>query len=371
MPHAKLGKIGWFLGGGGCLLGPHQAYNITECFKEFPPDIILAESVGGYNSIDPKNAFIIWKKYFFSASKIYSVDPELYKKLIAPLLELIPHLPRWRNYKNTKEFYYDCRLQLHHLAQTILIPLRLIQMISELITQGNGGTSFEKFLASPTLKETLTLAHKRGLNNLQALLDITPLIETIREITECGKVLNPPFNRIIIASQGEELHLFASYPEPSLSLKYSSHFHIIATWEELEFALRATSALPPFFPGVEKDGKIFSDPGSLNPFPVEYLFDAGCDTVLAFVKDMTGPMPEKNIYERTLAEMEKPSRQNFITIRERAEARAKLEGKNLYIITQQLPHPELHLLAISPAAIDYAERVEKEAMQKFFKTLQL
>lgn len=372
MPHPKLGKIGWFLGGGGCLFGPHQAYDISECFKEFPPDIILAESVGGYNSIDPENAFIIWKKYFFYASKIYGVDPELYKKLIAPLFEFIPRLPKWHNYKNAKELYYDCKLQLYHLAQIILLPLRLIQTISKLITQKNGGAStIEKFLASSTLRETLNLAHERGLDNLQALFDITPLISTIEEITDHEKALNPSFNRIILASQGEEIHFFARYPEPLLSEKYLPNFHIIATWEELEFALRATSALPPFFPGVKQGGLIYSDPGSLNPFPVEYLFDAGCKTVFAFVKDSASPMPERNIYERTLAEIEKPSRQNFKTLRKRAEIRAKLEGKNLYIITQQPPHPDLHLLAISPAAIDYAGQVEKEAMQNFFKTLQL
>lgn len=371
MPHPKLGKVGWFLGGGGCLFGPHQAYDITECFKEFPPDIILAESVGGYNSIDPENAFIIWKKYFFFASKIYGVDPELYKKLIEPLLEFIPHLPRWRNYKSTKEFYYDCKLQLHNLTQIVLIPLRLIRTMSKLITQRNGISPIEKFLASSTLKETLTLASEQGLDNLQALFDLTPLIRTIGEITDHEKVLNPSFNRIILASQDEELHLFARYHEPSLSEKYSSYFHIINTWEELEFALRATSALPPFFPGVERDGKIFSDPGSLNPFPVEYLFDAGCDTVFAFVKDMASPILERNIYERTLAEMEKPSRQNFRTLLKRAQMRTQFEEKKLYVITQQPPHPDLHLLAISPAAIDYAGQVEKEAMKKFFKTLQL
>ncbi len=372
MPHPKLGKTGWFLGGGGCLLGPHQAYDITECFKELPPDIILAESVGGYNSIDPENAFLIWKKYFFSASKIYSVDPELYKKLIAPLLEFIPHLPRWHDYKNTRGLYYDCKLQLYHLIQIILLPLRLIKTISKLITQGNGETSpIEKFLASSTLKETLALAHERELDNLQALFDITPLIRTIREITDHEKMLNPPFNRIILASQGEELHFFACYPEPGLCEKYPSRFHITATWEELEFALRATSALPPFFPGVKQDGKIFSDPGSLNPFPVEYLFDAGCDTVFAFVKDTDSPIPERNIYERTLADMEKPSRQNFRTLLKQAERRAQFEEKKLYVIAQQPPHPDLRLLATSPAAIDYASQVEKKAMQKFLKTLQL
>lgn len=371
MSHQKLGKIGWFLGGGGCLFGPHQAYEITECFKKFPPDIVIAESIGGYNSIDPENAFMIWKKYFFSTSKIYGVDPELYKKLIVPLGEFIPHLPHWHNYKSAKEFYRDCRLQLYHLTQIMLLPLRLIQTMSKLIIQNNDETSYiEKILVSPALKETLILAHERGLDNLQALFDLMPIIRTLGKIIDHEKILNPPFNRIIIASQGEELHFFASYPEPELCEKHSSRFHIITAWEELEFALRATSALPPFFPGVERNGKIFSDPGSLNPFPVDCLFDAGCNTIFAFVKDTTSPIPERNIYERTLAEIEKPSRQNFRTLLGMAKMRARLEGKNLYVISQQPPHPDLNLLATSPAAIDYAEQVEEKAMKNFFKTLQ-
>lgn len=369
MPHQKLGKIGFFLGGGGCILGPHQAAQIVELRKVLRPQIVLGQSVGGFNSLDPDNALKIWKKYFFSTSKIYEPHADL-KKLIAWLREMMPRRPRWTGYRNVKEFVYDLNSQIHHSLQILRLVVRALRAVPNTLSVPRGDTTSIEHLFPPhALQELIAFLKAWKLDQLESVFDLAPLLDAIRNNVDQEELLSPSFNRLLLARHQDKLHIFARYPEESLSQKYPDRFHLISTWEEHEAALRATSALQPFFARQLIDGKMFSDPGSLNPFPVEYLFDAGCDTVVALVKDFASPLAEEDILKRTLIEPELPSRGWFSTLREKAEARAEREGKRLYIITQQTPHPNAHLITISPEIIEYAEAVEKEAMQRFLSTL--
>ncbi len=369
MPYPDPGKVGYFLGGGACILGPHQATQIVEVNKVFPPQIVAAQSVGGYNSLDLENALLWWKKYFFSASQIYEPHDDL-KKVIALLRKMIPHRPRWTGYRNLREFIYDINLQTRHSFQILSFGIRAIRTLLTILSAPQGGApSLTQLFPPSALQELITLLKAWKLNHLESIFDLAPLFENIRNHTDHKVILNPSFNRLLLARHGDKLHIFARYPEESLSGRYPDRFHLIRTWEEHETALRATSALQPFFARPVIDGKIFNDPGTFNPFPVEYLFDAGCDTVFAFVKDYAVPPAENDILNRTLAQADFSLREWFTILRERAELRAEREGKKLHIITQQPPHPNAHLITISPEVIEYAETVEKKAMDKFLKKL--
>jgi hypothetical protein len=370
VPHPEYGIVGWYLGGGGCSQGAPQAVQINELYPVIRPHKILASSVGGYNSLKPEDAFSIWENHFYSRSRIYSVHPELSKRLIARLLEHIPRMPHWREHRSMREFYYDCQLQMHNLLQIIRFVLRTLRTISQAPRTTSETSAFNSLSAS-TLKESLLLARAWGLDELQALLDLTPLLKAIQEVVDLENVLNPPYNRIFLARCGWQLHFFSRYSEESLIRKYPSCFHRMTTWEDHKFALRASSALPPFFEGVREDGKIFRDAGNLNPFPVKYLFEMGCDTVFAFVKNPEQVLPERNMHEATLAELEISPGEYFKYLIKRAKKHAKRNGKRLFIITPQPLHPSLNLLNVTPEALEYTKRVEKEAMQRFLEKLRL
>ena len=367
MPHLGLGKVGALNGGGGCYVGCPQAFQNQACIHAgIDFDSGVGVSVGALNLIEPGQAPDLWKENFHSTGKIYRPDPELLQ-IVMLLLDKIPH---WRAHENWGDFFQDLRVQINNIFGLLRFGGRTLFSISQALSSpGSKEPTIEK--AAPALNLLIEAAKSLGLNRLQSFLDLTPLFETLRHTVDFQKVCEDRALHIL-ARHKNEVHIFSTRPSPALEKIYRDRLHAVTSGDKLFLALRAATALPPFFKAVEIEGKEFSDAGAIAPFPAEILFADDCDTILAFANAYSSwPPPPQNIYERFMEKTYAGDWALFRSHYENAKKIARRKGRKLHLITtpHEPIHPDLQVLWISPAAIKHTERVEREYMHKFLKKL--
>ncbi len=353
MPHSKFGTIGWVLGGGGCLEGLPQAVQIKEFLDHgVAPDYVVALSVGALNALDPENTLALWERFITSPWAIYDLNPEL-KGVFKNLIRSIPRSP-FHRHTNWKELGDDFKTQYRSVKQLMGFVSRALQSLPSLPV----GAAPEPKDFSPFLELALRTAGERGLGNIRHIVDPAPLIEILKNNIDLSAVIRRPYS----------LHILAR----SLNTGKERSFDIDATWSEQKIldAALASSALRPFFAPVRIDGEWYSDVGHIDPLPLMQAFDAGCDTVFAFVKNGQQCFPETNIFEAMFDESTVQANAMFEVLHEKASERARREGRTIHLVKPRQPtHPDLKVLWITPEAIEYTIPREREATREFLEKI--
>lgn len=351
MPQKELGEIGFLYCGGGCIGGLAQAVQSREFYKAgIHPKRKWAVSVGAFNALD-ENAIKIWEKHIISPFAIYDLNPMLKKTFKEAQQFLAP----FQKHESWKEWMRDFKFQKHNVLQFLWFLKRTAATALRIARDfPNSDFINPKYFAS--LSEfAISALKEHDLHFLSSILDMSPLMKVVEENIDLESAL-----------KGPPLTIFARHLETGKEKIFTPKLV-----PELLAVLRATSALVPFFEPIKIGGEYFCDIGAVNPFPVEYAFDAGCDTVFAFAKRYN-PAPQKtqNVIEMWFSEIEIHTRKMFMILYHKAKERAVKEGKNLYVITpQHPPHPDLGFLSISPKAIEYTIEKESIATQKFLEKI--
>lgn len=352
MPHEKFGKVGFLRCGGGCIAGLAQAVQLQEFYKAgIRPDWNGAVSVGAFNMLD-ENVIEIWQKHITSPFAIYDLNPAL-KHVFK---EARQFLAPFKKHDSWKEWRRDFKLQKQNALHFILFCKRTI-LTALKIARDFPNSDFKNPKDFASISEfAISALKEHDLYNLSSILDIGPLMKIVEESVDLEAALKngPPLNIFVRHLETGKENVLTPKSVPELLL-----------------SLRAASALVPFFEPIKIEEDYFCDIGAVNPFPVEYAFDAGCDTVFAFTKsyEKLFSVP-KNVIEMWFLEIEIHTRKIFMLLYKKARGRAKKEGKNLYLVTPKYPpHPDLGFLSISPEAIEYTIKNETESMQKFLEKI--
>lgn len=369
MPHKDYGRVGWFLGPGGYSVGFPQAIQIREFWKAgILPDDIFAESAGVLNGWDPLQASRILKEHFSSPWAVYNLNPEI-EAVVDKVLQSIPKSP-FHRHDTWRDLWRDFGTQGSNLLQVASMAFRILHSIPSL-PMGNDSPPQEMV---PFLEMLVGELRKLGLNKTESLLDPSPLFEKLRKLVDLQSILSRDISFNILARSRNEHHIFSCgaplSAEAMNNLKRKYKLNEIKTEDELIAASIASSAFIPYFPRKKINGRFYGDSGEQNPFPVRCLYDTGCDTVFAFVRnyEIYSHPDELNIPE-SIDENRDVSMQTIYKYqRERIfEYTAQNGKKDPYIIFPAPVHPDFGTLWVSPEAIEYTEKIETEAISKWLK----
>lgn len=352
MPHEKFGKIGFVLCGGGCL-GLSQAVQLREFDKAgIKPDWVGAVSVGAFNALDRRNAIEVWKNYITSPYAIYDLNPAL-KKVFKDARQFIAPFKR---HESWKEWMRDFKSQKQNVWQFISFCKRTIFTALQIARDFPNGDFVNPKNFSSISELAISALKEHDLYNLSSILDIGPLIKVVEKNMDLEAAIK----------NGPQINIFARHLDTG-----KEHVLTPKTVPELILALRAASALVPFFEPVKMGDEYFCDIGAVNPFPVEYAFDARCDTVFVFVKKYQKQSSKpKNVIEMWFSEIDIHTKRIFTLLFGEARKRAKKEGRKLYLVIPRRPiHPDLGFLSISPEAIEYTIEKDGEATKKFIEKI--
>ncbi|KKT29996.1 hypothetical protein A3G55_04185 [Candidatus Giovannonibacteria bacterium RIFCSPLOWO2_12_FULL_44_25] len=391
MPHPDFGRVGILHGGGGFAQGlpgaiHHRAIRkvLRKRFGIEQPFCSIGVSVGIFNSWD-ENSADIFTKYFDNTTSVYkwsSVVEEpierILKSIPSPLFRHHESAREWwrdwsnyrkTRYKNRKEFFADMRKlasYLWHIVAGISLPLPLDRSPSP----GELASAVELLISE--LK-----SYGLDISKIQGPFDLAPLMSSLEKIIDADAILkNQTSTTLMLTRSGKHEHVFAygaTLPVETLAkLEKRCQIHWVQTASEFFLAGKACVSLPPAFPPVKINGGIYWDVGDKNPFPAEYLMDAGCDTIFCFVKDYWNACsaynPETDDFtQRQLETAEMSISTIFMDRYERVTERAEREGKKVYVITSKLPPPDTQILKTTPEATKYTFRVETEAINKWIK----
>ncbi|OGF63475.1 hypothetical protein A2926_00950 [Candidatus Giovannonibacteria bacterium RIFCSPLOWO2_01_FULL_44_40] len=369
MPHPKLGKVGFVLGGGGCAEGLPQIVQATEFLKAgIRPDYIIASSVGAFNALDLENALSIWKEHFTSPWAIYDLNPDI-KTVIDRVLKTIPRSP-FHPHENWADLWKDCGNQYHNLKQLLGFIIRFVKSMPTLPVETNSAP--KDF--SPFLEKMLSEMRALELDRVKSIFDPAPLITTLRKTLDLKTTQEQQSTLHILTRSGIEEHVFASgitLPAEALNkMRKRCTIHDLNSEDQRFRAAMASAALGPFFARVQINGGLYWDTGTKNPFPAEYAMDAGCDTIFCFVKNhfsYSGNITDYNALDALMEDSDVATRENFIHKHEKAAGRAEKEGKKLELILPQPLHQDLQLLWVSPEAEEYTTAIESKETKNLIK----
>lgn len=365
MPHPKLGRVGFVLGGGGCAEGLPQIIQINEFLVAgINPDYIICESVGAWNALDLDNALSIWKDYFYSPWTIYDLNPEI-EIVIDKVLRSIPKSP-FHQHETWRDLWRDFETQYYNLKQILSLVFRIVHSIPSL--PGDIKPTPKDF--SPFWEIIVKEVRDSGLSNTKNIFNPAPLVKTLSKILNLKKTMEQETSLHILTCSGAEEHIFSTgkvLPAEFLS-RIKAPLHEISSEEQLFSAALASSAIRPYFPPVNINGTYYWDTGGENPFPVQYAIDAGCDTIFVFIKNYWNfeSNLDANIAESFIEEGDKKTRKIFIESHEKIFARQS-ENIDIHLILPQTLHPDLQLLWISPEAVEHTLKIETEATKKWLK----
>lgn len=373
MPHPDFGITAAVDCGGGCAQGyPHaiQQRELVRAGVTF--DYSISFSSVALNSVDRLNARMLWEKNFQTPNQIYKWSPEieqivnelLFKNIPAPFLRHHDSVREWlwdwsnyrKQYKSRKEFWADVWRVLGYIGH----------IVSGLPILPPDKTPSPEVLL-PLLPHLLEDVKKRGLPKPQSFFDLEPLFSKLEKLVDVEKVFEDKSStrHILARSLGGSEHVFslgrALPAEVMYKLEKRCKIHEIRSPAEIWLALRASTAISPFFKAVRMNSGIYWDIGTINPFPAEYAMDVGCDTIFCFVRNYWADDshdPEGDIWEREVGEAYDLSRKRFFEFYGRAVERAEKEKRKLMVFSPETLHPDWGLLGISPEAIAYNGPVE-------------
>ncbi|OGF68999.1 hypothetical protein A2930_02670 [Candidatus Giovannonibacteria bacterium RIFCSPLOWO2_01_FULL_45_34] len=365
MPHSDYGRVGFVLGSGGLAECLPQSVQVGRVLKAgIKPDYINGESGGGLVGLDLEKAFAILKNYFYSPWTIYDLNPEI-EAIIDKVLRGIPKSP-FHKHESWRDLWRDFETQSYNAKQVVSLVFRILHSIPTL--PGDIKPSPQDF--SPLWQELTKELRDSGLVRVKNIFDPAPLAKTLSKVLDLKKIMEQDAAFHILVCSGAEEHIFSTgkiLPAEYLP-RMRVPLHEIASEEQLLSAVMASSAVRPYFPPVNINGTYYWDVGGVNPLPVQYAIDAGCDTIFVFVKNYWNfeSNLEASIAESFIEEGDKKTRKIFIDTHEKIFLR-KEENIKIHFIYPQTLHPDLELLWVSPEAIEHTLKIETEATDKWLK----
>lgn len=387
----KYGKILFVFCGGGCK-AIIQAASASEVVRAgLIPAHIMSSSAGTCNAlgfvehpgiVGADKTLRIWEDYITSPEAIYEVHPFIREKLIR-LLGVVPQATQ--DWGPNRSVIRDLRRAVRFLPLVISLCVRMpfrmagrtVSLLFRLMDLFESQPkSFRRFAQAPEIQETFSEIDKYfELNRLKAFLDPFPLLARLSEQIDLEKVLG---SSIV-------WHILAERYENGASVVFSNKDQDLATGERDDPRLRrakhdlflkrirASMALYPLFEMVEMDGSRYLDADLANPLPIEEAFSLGCDTIFFFLNVPKQSIRVETHPVRDLLELDSLSRLNerYILYRiKEAQAQAKKQGVNLFIIRPDEIPPGLGLLEINAKVIAEVKYQERWRMKEYLANLE-
>lgn len=348
MPLPDLGKTAGVLGGGGPAQGLPQIIQINEFLNAGVKFHYLnATSVAAWNVLNPRQAYEIWKDDINSEADVWDLDLHS-KAVVRSVFKNIPHEP------------------FRHPVKFLKFVARALANIPEIpwdLDPAPGNLS----RLSPLAEKFVTVARMYGLDAMDGYLDLSPLVKKLRERVDLSDFWKQDTKVHILVRSVEngDIYVFSNKRE---DCEKNSHFLYIDSENTVFKVAQAACALRNIFPPVNINGHDYCDSGPVNPFPVEYAFDEGCDTIFCFIKDFSRYARSKNFLERLVEDDNAAMRDRYQEKKKQVDIRKRQEGQKSYEIFSKYPlHPDLGLLSLSPAAKKHTFPVESEATREWLK----
>lgn len=347
MPLPDLGKTAGILGGGGAAQGLPEIIQINEFLDAgIKFDYLNGTSVGALAVLNLRQAYQIYRDDIHSKADIWDYDPDI-KAAAKSILQNTPHEPFRHPIKFFKFIFY---------AFSNIPPIPW------------GSDPFNEFARLEPFADKLSaLAKMYGLKKDQHFVDLSPLIKKIRERLDLSEFWKQNTKVHIFARSIEngDIYVFTNKEE---DCGKNTRFIYMNSESEAFKAAEAACAIRDIIPPVNINGHYYCDAGTANPFPIDYAFDAVCDTIFAFVKDFERYARGNDILERKLEDDNAAMKGYTSAIKKLADIRMRQEKQKLYIIHPQYPlHPDLSLLGLSRAAKEHTFPTEREATRKWLK----
>ena len=346
MPLSDLGKTAGILGGGGAVQGLPEIIQINEFLNAGVKfDYLCGFSVAAWNVLNPKQAYAIYKDHIHSEADIWDFDSNI-KAVVRSALKNIPHEP------------------FRHPVKFLKFIFRAFSDIPPIPWDwdpSSGGFS----RLSPFVEKAVKLIRIYGLDEVQGGINLSPLVKKVGERLDLSEFWTQDTKVHIFVRSVEtgDVHVFSNKKE---DCERSGHFHFIDSADTAFKAAEAACALRSIFNPVVIEGHPYCDSGPANPFPVEYAFDEGCDTIFAFMKNFNRYARGQNWFSSKIEDDDVAMRYRFNEIKKWADIRKRQEKQKIYVIHPQYPlHPDLWLLGLSKAAKEHTFPVEHEATRKW------
>ncbi len=391
LERGKYGNILFVFCGGGCK-AVIQAIAATELIRAgFTPTHIVSSSAGTCNALGfvenpglagAEKTLRIWEEYITSPEAIYEIHPFLRNKL-AGLSGIVPQVTQ--GWEPNRSILHNLRRATRFLPRVMSLcarmPLRMagrtVSFVFRLMdTCASPHKSFRRLVQAPEIQELFGEVNKYfEFDRLKAFLDPFPLLARLAEQIDMQKVLASPIvwkiiteryedgATVVFSNKDRDVAEDASDDVRSLKAKHDRFFKCV----------RASMALYPLFEMVEIDGYRYLDADLAEPLPVEVVFNSGCDTVfiLLNVPKQTvrvEPYPLRDLFELNVF-MRVNERYIHQRIRE-AQAKAKEQGINLFVIRPDDIPPGLGLLEIDSKVIDLVKHREQRHMREYLADLE-
>jgi predicted patatin/cPLA2 family phospholipase len=386
----KYGNIVFVFCGGGCK-ALIQAVAAAELVNAgLIPTHIISSSAGTCNAlgfvenpgiVGAEKTLRIWEDYITSPEAIYEVHPFVRKKL-ARLLGVVPQATQ--GWGPSGSILHDLRRAIRFLPLVMSFCLRMpfrgagrtVSFIFRLMdTFAFQHKSFRRLVQAPEIQEAYDELDKYfEFKRMKAFLDPFPLLARLGEQIDLQKVLASPTVLHIITERYEDgATVVFSNKDSDLAMDGSEDARTRkAKYDLFSSRIRASMALYPLFEMVELDGYRYLDADLANPLPVEEAFSLGCDTVFMFLN-----VPRKSVCIephplQDLVELNFRLRLNERYIHHRikeAQAKAKEQGVNLFVIRPDEILPGLGLLEIDSKVIEFVKIHERKRMKEYLANL--
>ena len=387
----KYGNILFVFCGGGCK-ALIQAVAAAELVRAgFIPTHIVSSSAGTCNAlgfvenpglVGAEKTLRIWEEYITSPEAIYEIHPFLRNKL-ARLLGVVPQVTQ--GWGPSGSVLHDLRRAIKFLPLVMSLcarmPLRMagrtVSFAFRLMdTFASPHKSFRRLVQAPEAQELFNEVNKYvEFDRLKAFLDPFPLLARLAEQIDLQKVLASSIVWKIVTERYEDgATVMFSNKDQEIAEEVSDDTRSLKAKHDRFFkSMRASMAIYPLFEMVEIDGYRYLDADLADPLPVEAIFSSGCDTVFIFLNVpkqsvRVEPHPLRDLFELNVF-MRVSERYIHQRIRE-AQAKAKEQGINLFVIRPDDIPPGLGLLEIDSKVIELVKNSEQRRMREYVANIE-
>ena len=386
----KYGNIMFVFCGGGCK-AIIQAVAAAELVNAgLTPTHIISSSAGTCNAlafvenpgvVGAAKALHIWEEHITSPEAIYEVHSVLREKL-ARLLGVVPQVTH--GWGPSGSILHDLRRAIRFLPLVmsfcVRMPFRVaghtVSFVFRLMDAfASQHKSFRRLMQAPEIQEAFDEMDKYfEFRRMKAFLDPFPLLTKLGEQIDLQKVLTSPVVWHILAERYDDgSTMVFSNKDSDLAMDGSEDARSRKAKYDLFFSrIRASMALYPLFEMVELDGHRYLDADLANPLPVEEAFSLGCDTVFMLLNVPRNSVRVEPHPLRDLVELNFHVRLNERYIHHRvkeAQAKAKEQGVNLFVIRPDEIPPGLGLLEIDSKVIEFVKNHERQRMKEYLANL--
>ena len=386
----KYGKILFVFCGGGCKAVCQAAAAAELVRAGLIPSHIMSASAGTCNAlgfvenpgvIGAEKTLRIWEDYITSPDAIYEVHPFIRDKL-THFLGVVPEATK--DWGPNRSILRDLRRAVNFLPLVISLGIRMpfrvagraVSFVFRLMDMFESQPkSFRRLAQAPEIQETFNEFEKYfELKRMKAFLDPFPLLSRLTAQIDVQKVLASPTIWHILAERYENgATVIFSNKDPDLAMDGSEDPRIRKAKQDLFLKrIRASMALYPLFELVDIDGSRYLDADLAHPLPIDEAFGLKCDTIFFFLNVPKQSLRTEPHPLRDLLELNSLSRLNERYIHYRvkeAQAQAKEQGVNLFIIQPDEIPPGLGLLEIDKKVIERVKTTEGRRMKDYLADL--